>query len=186
MKNFSKKCIFLLWISLALALVGCSLPISGDLRREANQALNFAQVADNPASYIGKTVIWGGIIEKVQNTSDGAEIQIMQSRLRVDKSPDLKAVGGEFIAITGEIRDLKVLKKGERITVGGDIVGEKIEDTKIEKFRYPVVLIKGFYLWDRGKKWWEPPPSSGWFWELSGASPHQGDRREGVQRYEVW
>jgi outer membrane lipoprotein len=161
MKTFPKMGIFLLGILLALAMVGCSLPISGDLRREANRNLNFTQVADDPAAYVGNTVIWGGIIQKVRSTSDGTEIQIVQSPLKLDESPDLEATGGEFIAISGEVLDLNILKRGEKITVGGDIVGERIEDTKAVKFRYPVLLIKEFYLWGRGKKWWEPRPSSG-------------------------
>ena len=68
MKTFSKMGIFFLGILLALTMVGCSLPISGDLRRETNPDLNFTQVADNPAAYLGNTVIWGGIIQKVQST----------------------------------------------------------------------------------------------------------------------
>lgn len=171
MKNISKIGVFLLEVLLALAMAGCTLPISANLRQEANRNLNFTQVADNPAAYVGNTVIWGGIIQKVRSTSEGTEIQILQSPLKSDESPDLETTGGEFIAIMGEILNLNILKKGNKITVGGDIIGERIEDTTTEKFRSPVLLIKEFYLWDREKKWWEPRPSSGWFWELSGANP---------------
>ncbi len=48
--------------------------------------------------------------------------------------------------------NLNTLKKGEKITIGGEIVGEKDEDTKAVKFRYPVIYIKEFHIWDRGKK----------------------------------
>ena len=89
------------------------MPISGDLRREANQNLNFTQVADNPSAYVGNTVIWGGIIQKVRSPSDGAEILIVQSPLKLEESPDLEATGDEFIAMTGEILDLNILKQGE-------------------------------------------------------------------------
>jgi outer membrane lipoprotein len=189
MKNFSKISVFLLEVLLALAMAGCTLPISANLRQEANRnLLNFTQVADKPAAYVGNTVIWGGIIQNVRGTSEGKEIQILQSPLKSDESPDLETTGGEFIAITGEIRDLNILKKKERITIGGDIIGERIEDTQIEKLRYPVVLIKELYLWDRKKKWWEPRSSSGWFWELSGASPQSSPENwdQGRQEYKFW
>ena len=58
MKNFSKMGVLCLEVLLALAMTGCTLPISANLREEANRNLNFAQVADNPAAYVGNTVIW--------------------------------------------------------------------------------------------------------------------------------
>lgn len=166
-------------VLLALAMAGCTLPISANLREEANRKLTFAQVADNPAAYVGNTVIWGGIIQKVRRTSDGTEIQIVQASLKLDESPNPDTTASEFIAITGETLEPNILKRGKRITVGGDIIGERIEDTKTVKFRYPVVLIKEFYLWDGGEKWWEPRPSSGWFWELFGASPQSVPKYQG-------
>jgi len=164
----TRNLFFGIWFLLALS--SCSLPISSELRREANRDLSFMGVADNPSAYVGNTVIWGGIIQQVRGTSDGTEIQIAQSPLNRDESPDLESTGGEFIAITGEILNLNTLKKGERITIGGEIVGERTEDTKTVKFKYPIINIKELYLWDKGNKWWEPRPSSGWFWELFGAS----------------
>jgi starvation-inducible outer membrane lipoprotein len=82
-----------------------------------------------------------------------------------------------------------ILKKGGKITVGGEIVGERIEDTETVKFKYPVLYIKQFYLWDREKnKWWEPRSSSGWFWELFGTSSQSlpEDWEQGGRKYEVW
>ena len=171
-----------------LALSGCSLPISAELRREANRDLNFMGVADNPSAYAGNTVIWGGIIRQVRSTSDGTEIQIAQSPLKRDDSPDIDSAGGEFIAITGEMLNLNTLKKGERITLGGEIVGERTENIKAVKFKYPVIYLKEFHLWDRGNKWWEPSSSSRWFWELFGTSQQSlsGDWGRGSREQKVW
>ncbi len=180
MRNLVKKGIIFLEILLVLAMTACSLPISEKLRREANRNLNFSQVAENPAAYVGNTVIWGGIIQKARNKSDGTEIQVLHTPLKADESPNLEGSEGEFVAVTEEILDPQSLKKGQKITVGGDIVGERIEDTKIEKLRYPVLLIKEFYLWDQKNKWWEPRPSSGWFWELFGASAQSPVENRGV------
>lgn len=187
MIKFPKISIFLsCWFAMEMA--GCTLPISRELRMEANRNPHFAQVADNPAGYIGLTVLWGGVIKEVRSTSEGTEIQIVQSPLKGDDSPDLEVTGGEFIAITADLMDLSSIKMGERITVVGKIAGERTVDTKIVKYRFPVLFAKEFYLWDRRNRWWEPRPSSGWFWELFGASPQSvpEDREKGVREYEVW
>jgi len=169
MIKISKTLGVFLWIVFLLGLFGCSLPISMDLRREATRDLTFMKVANNPSAYVGNTVIWGGVILQVRNNSDGTEIRVRQNPLKPNGSPDTEATDGEFIALTGESLDPNVFKSGKKITVGGDIIGEKTEDTQITKYKYPVIYIKEYYLWNNGIKWWEPRPSSGWFWNLLGS-----------------
>jgi outer membrane lipoprotein len=172
-----------LGIVFLLGLSCCSLPISMDLQREANRDLSFVKVSNNPAAYIGNTVIWGGVILQVQDNSDGTEIRVRQNPLKSNESPDTESTEGEFIALTGESLDPNVFKIGKKITVGGEIIGEKTENTQTTRFTYPVIQIKEYYLWSNGNKWWEPRPSSGWLWKFPVADQGRGGAEGGALRF---
>ena len=165
-------------------LAGCTYPFSVDMRREANRDLTPSRIIDAPSEYLGDTIIWGGIIQWVRNTEEGLEVQVLQTPLQWNESPDTKVAEGEFIAVIAEAPDPDAFQKGKRITVGGEIIGERTEDGKIMKYRYPVILAREIHLWDKKRNWWEPRSSSGWLWNLFGSDPQTADHYSWEKR--VW
>ena len=53
----------LIGIALLLVMIsGCTSPISREVRKEADENLEFINVLANPVSFHGVVVIWGGVI----------------------------------------------------------------------------------------------------------------------------
>ena len=157
---------FLLGGLILLLLSGCAYPISKEWRQQAKEGLTFIQVVQNPEAYIGNVVIWGGLILEVSNPSDGGEIRILQGPLDSDEYPQEEITHGRFIAKTSTFLDPVIYSKGRKITVAGEIIGKEEVTSGVMLLTYPVVSMKGVFLWDRKRVWWQPPSYYGWKWDF--------------------
>jgi outer membrane lipoprotein len=174
--------------SLALFLIsGCAYPISEKWRQQAKEDLTFIQVVRNPEAYIGNIVIWGGIILEVSNPSNGAEIRILQGPLDSDEYPQEEITYGRFIAKASTFLDPVIYSKGRKITVAGEVIGKEVVPSGGMLLTYPVVSMKGVFLWDRKRVWWQPPPYYGWMWDFSESfsSPYY-DSRTHPNYWGIW
>jgi hypothetical protein len=50
---------------------GCAYPISTELRQQVTEDVTFPMVLQNPTSYIGDIVLWGGEIIETLNVQGG-------------------------------------------------------------------------------------------------------------------
>lgn len=81
---------FIFGVLLIAILPGC-LPISKQLRAEADKTLTFPQVFQNPDAYKGKIVIWGGEVVEAINQKDGTTlIVVLQRPLDWTEEPTFK------------------------------------------------------------------------------------------------
>jgi outer membrane lipoprotein len=152
--------LILFWMS------GCAFPISQEWRQQAEKDLTFVQVVRNPEAYVGQTVIWGGVIMEVSNPSDGGEITVLQGNLDSDEYPHEEITYGQFIVKASTFLDPVFYSKGRKITVAGEIIGKKTIPSAVMLLTYPVVSMKGVFLWSRKRVWWEPPSYYGWKWDF--------------------
>ncbi len=172
-------CILLLTV---LVLSGCAYGISAKWRKEANKELTISTVLDNPDAFKGATVIWGGVIYKTSVSPASTGIIIIATPLdRWERPMGRGHVRGRFIARTSRYLDPQIYRAGRRITVAGEIIGQKKSPlNEVEEYIYPVISIRELHLWKLTPHypsyyWWR----WGWYRE-PGIMDHEGppDRYE--------
>jgi outer membrane lipoprotein len=137
------------FIILVLSISGCAYPISQQLREEAAKNVTFPMVLNNPPAYIGDIVIWGGTIIRTVNLKAGTEIFILDTPLNQRGVPKQAIHSrGRFVAKSSKFFDPAVYKRGNQVTVAGEISGEKTLPLGQTRYTYPVIRIKEIHLWE--------------------------------------
>jgi outer membrane lipoprotein len=138
-----------LLLFLFLLLSGCAHVISKDLRGQVDRSLTFREVFQNPNAYQGKMVIWGGDIVKTMNQKDGTTlVEVFQLPLSRRGEPnETYASEGRFLILAEKYLDPYLFQRGKKITVAGEILGEKRMALGEMDYRYPLVSSKQIYLW---------------------------------------
>ena len=128
---------------------GCAHVISEDLRNNVDPSLTFGQVIQNPIAYKGKTVVWGGEIVETFNQKNGTtEVEVLQIPLGSRGAPKAaNASEGRFLILADKYLDPELYQKGRRITVAGEILGERIKPLGEMDYRYPLISTKQIHLW---------------------------------------
>jgi len=157
---------FFIFGVLFVLLQGC-LPISKQLRAQADRMLKFQQVFQNPEMYKGKIVIWGGEIIETINQQDGTTlIVVLQRPLDWTQEPKIQGSEGRFILLVEGYADPYVFRRGRRITVAGEIVGRKVMRLGELEYPYPLLRSKQIYLW--GEYYYPPYPYPYYPWGYYG------------------
>jgi outer membrane lipoprotein len=128
---------------------GCAHVISKDLRTKSDLSLTLSQVRQHPETFKGKWVVWGGeIIETVNQREGTTQIEVFQRPLGWRGEPkETTASEGRFLILADQYLDPYVFRRGKKITVAGEITGEKIKPLGQMDYRYPLVSTKQIYLW---------------------------------------
>jgi outer membrane lipoprotein len=152
--------LFIFGVLLIILVQGC-LPISKQLRAQADRTLTFHQVFQNPEAYKGKIVIWGGDVVETINQKDGTTlIVVLQRPLDWQEEPEFNRSEGRFIILVPGYVDPYVFRRGRRITVAGEIQGRKVMRLGELEYPYPLLLSKQLYLW--GEYYYYPYPYYPW------------------------
>lgn len=132
-----------------LLMMGCAHVISKDLRAKTDISLTFNQVYQNPNIYKGKWVMWGGEIIEAVNQKDGTtQIEVFQKPLGWRGEPyEMAASEGRFLVFADKYLDSYLFRRGRKITVSGEILGEKVKPIGEMDYRYPLLSGKQIYLW---------------------------------------
>jgi outer membrane lipoprotein len=146
MKKWLKS---LLLLSLMMVVSSCAHVISKDLRTQSDLSLTLAQVRQNPDAFKGKMVVWGGEIIETVNQEDGTtQIEIFQKPLGWRGQPgDTPYSEGRFLVLADYYIDSYAFRGGRKITVAGEIQGEKIKPLGEMDYRYPLLSSKQIYFW---------------------------------------
>src|SRR5512139_1906595 len=138
-----------LFLSFLILLSGCAHVISKDLRTKSDPSLTLSRVRQNPDAFKEKWVVWGGDIIETVNQRDGTtQIEIFQRPLGWRGEPkDTVASEGRFLVIADKDLDPYIYGRGKKITVAGEIMGEKIKPLGEMEYRYPVLSGKQIHLW---------------------------------------
>jgi len=134
-------------------VLGCAPVISTELKAGADTSITFREVQKNPGAYKDKIVLWGGEIIQILPQENGTTlIEVLEWPLGWwDKPRKTVDFHGKFLVLGKEPLDTSIYKRGNRITIAGEIQGE-IEGSKIREltdstYRYPVVLGKEMHVW---------------------------------------
>jgi len=130
-------------------LSGCAHVISKDLRIKAYPPLPLAQVRQDSEAFKGKWVVWGGEIIETANQKDGTtQIEVFQKPLGWREEPkETIDSEGRFLILVDKYLDPYLFQRGRKITVAGEMIGEKIKPLGETDYRYPIVSSKQIYLW---------------------------------------
>jgi outer membrane lipoprotein len=134
---------------LIFLLPGCAHVISKDLRAKSDPYLTLGQVHQNPENFKGKMVVWGGeIIETVNQRDATTRIEVFQKPLGWRGEPKDTALSeGRFLILVDRYLDPYSFRSGRKITVVGEILGEKTKRLGEMDYRYPLLSSKQIYLW---------------------------------------
>jgi outer membrane lipoprotein len=146
MKNWF---LWFLLFPLILMASGCAHVISKDLRKASDTTLTLRQVLQNPSAFQGKNVVWGGEIIATLNQKDGTtQIEVLQRPLDRRGEPKEKSPSeGRFLVRADSYLDPYVYQQGKKVTVAGELIGEKLKPLGEMDYRYPLLLGKQIYLW---------------------------------------
>jgi outer membrane lipoprotein len=161
--------VLLLWtLFLFIVLPGCAPVISKNLRAQAEGALTFQHVFQNPEAYKGKIVIWGGEIVEAINQKEGTTlIVVLQRPLNRREEPQIsKRSEGRFLVLAEGYLDPYIFREGRVMTVAGEILGKKMRPLGEMEYPYPLLQSKEIYLWSGYRYSYYPPPyySYPWWW----------------------
>lgn len=148
----------LICITLLLLMIsGCTSPISSEVRKEANEDLEFIKVLKNPSSFHGVVVIWGGVIIKAVNHTGESSLFIQETPLSFSGRPKGREFSqGLFIARTPEFLDPQTYFSGRKVTIAGEIIGEELGQFKETPYVYPIIKIREIHHWEKEHSiWWD-------------------------------
>ncbi len=128
----------ILLILAAIALAGCSV-LSKSVMEGADRDITADAVQTNPEAFIGKKVVWGGLVLNSENLEKVTEIEVLETELSFDERPKDGSSRGRFIIQSPGYLDTTIYSKGKKITVAGTVKG--VERRKIGKMDYPYPII---------------------------------------------
>ncbi len=115
----------LVLVSLIFVLGACANRPPAPISEVPHDNPSLRQVRLDIDAYLGRDVRWGGIINGVENRSDGTWIEIVRYDLRDDGRPrEGGKSDGRFIASFGDFVDPVVYEAGRPLTVVGRIEGQ--------------------------------------------------------------
>lgn len=147
---------------LMLLVTGCS-PFPKSVLQQIDERLTSKEVQRAPDNFIGKKVLWGGVIIKTTNTPTETLMKIRQTDLDIDTRPkDLDRSQGRFLVRHGGFLDPAIYAEGREITVFGEITGKENMVLDETRYTYPVIRSEELHLWEKRQihPYYDP-----WFWD---------------------
>ena len=110
-----------------LAALAACVPLSQDIRRQADESPPFSEIQKNPDKFRGTIVVWGGVIIETTNLKESTAIKVMQTALDIQRRPtDLDRSEGRFVIRVDRFLDPDIFRKGREITVGGSVADYEV------------------------------------------------------------
>jgi len=131
-------------------LVSSCAPLSKEVMRQVDETLTYQVVQKDLPKYMGKNVLWGGVIIETTNKQGETTLQIRQTGLDMEKRPkNLDSSAGRFLVRYAGFLDPAIYQAGREITVGGQIVGVETLPVGGIQYPFPVLLAKEIHLWEK-------------------------------------
>ena len=123
-----------------LAFVGCTHPISKNLRASLDSSVSVSGLFESPDSYIGKRVMMGGNIVQTHNSPEQSDIEVVQKS--IDSYGNLSAGDttlGRFIFRRKGYLEPEIYTKGRDVIGAGVIVGSQSGKIGDRNYLFPVI-----------------------------------------------
>lgn len=143
---------WLLLPALLILLAGCGSVLSQDALSGVNYEVEYSRLKASPDTYMGKTVILGGLILENQVTDDGSTLEILKYSLdKRDEPQDPDEEGGRFLARSARLLDPSIYKAGKLVTLTGTLRAVEVRPLQKANYHYPVFEIGELYLWSEDR-----------------------------------
>lgn len=132
---------------LSLFLSGCAHVMSAENLKLVDRSIRYKDLNAHPETYVGKTVLVGGIIAGVRSSGDVTMLEVSELELFKNEVPNEDSpAGGRLLAISSELIDPASYRLGKLVTIIGEVKGQqvmKIDDTDRS---YPLIAVKELRL----------------------------------------
>ncbi len=155
---------------LIVTITGCASSVPAVIRTPPPGNISIDQVRENPQRFVDAQVRWGGTIAVVENRQSETQVEIVSRELQSNGRPKKDYDGGgRFQAMISGFLDPVIYEKGRSFTVVGRISGEISGEIGEHPYRYPVVKVTDYYLWNPLPKriYYDP-----WFYDPWGPYPY--------------
>jgi outer membrane lipoprotein len=145
-----KICFQTIILSVLMGLFGCAHPFSEELRKDLDPTLSFERLLKFPEEFIGKRVIFGGVIVETRALPQGTEVEVVQKEIDFSGYPEMgNKTGGRFIFFNKDFLEPEIYSKGRGITGVGKIRGTKIGKVGERPYQFPVIESEELKLLDK-------------------------------------
>jgi outer membrane lipoprotein len=148
--NFLTLRKWITWLSIALCGLGsaCTLPISKASLKSVDPEISFQAVRVDPEKYRGKVILVGGEILLAEVRPGESWLEVLERPLdRWQRPKETDESAGRFWVKFEGFLDPALYDQGKKITVLGEVEGERILPIGEVKYRYPVLRAKEHHLW---------------------------------------
>lgn len=161
--------------ALGITSSGCMRAISKELRAQVQENIDLVQVREDPSNFMGKMVIWGGVIVETKNLKEGTLVEIVQKPISVEQRPrNIDQSGGRYLALYKGYLNAAIYSAGRDVTVAGRLKEMKTKPLGEIEYSYPVISAEEVYLWPpRTEKKYPEYPF--WFYPGYYHYPHRLD-----------
>lgn len=144
---------FLLLTILLLFVAGCAHVVSDKMRSMQDRDISLTQLFRQPELYKGRIVIMGGIIAGSLNTEEGTYIEVVEKPLDyLGRPEDTDRSLGRFLILHDGYIDTAIYARSRKVTVAGEVVGEKKRPLGEMVYRYTLIKSKELHLIRPGRR----------------------------------
>lgn len=141
---------FLILVVLTLLLSACTPVLNRSYINEGEREVSFSALRQNPTRYRGRLYVLGGVIIDARLTEEGTRMETIQVPVdRYGYFQDRGRSEGRYLALSKQMLDPEVYRKGRRITLAGEFVGLRKAMIDKMEYVYPVFEIRQIHLWER-------------------------------------
>lgn len=125
-------------------------PFPREIMRQVDPSIRFQDLQKDPDRFIGKKVLFGGVIVETLNRKGESILKVVQTELDIEKRPihpDQSA--GRFWVRAAGFLDPAIFRQGREVTVFGEVVGKEVAPLGEIEYAYPVILAEKIRLWEK-------------------------------------
>ena len=144
--------IYLAEIFVIFFFVGCSHPVSKEIREGLDPSINFESLIKDPNLFLGKRVLLGGMVVFTRNIKDGTELEVVQKNLGSYGSIEKKDYsGGRFIFFSKNFLEPEIYASGRELIGVGKVTGQKLGKVGNYPYNFPVIEVEELHLLENPK-----------------------------------
>ncbi|MEP6887625.1 MAG: Slp family lipoprotein [Nitrospirales bacterium] len=125
--------------------------LPADVRQQIDSTVAFADLKAAPSSYVGRTVMFSGIVLKAKRAKDRTEVEVLQLPAAPGGLPsnDRTRSEGRFLAVENKFLDPATIEAGTPLTVVGEVKGGVTQSLDDSEYTYPVIEITRLIDWNK-------------------------------------
>jgi outer membrane lipoprotein len=144
--------IYLVCSLIVFLFVSCTHPVSQDILEGLDLDIKFEPLANDPKLFLGKRVLFGGLIVATRNIKDGTELEIVQKN--IESYGNLETgdySGGRFLFFSKGYLEPEIYASGRKLIGVGKVTGQRLGKVGDYPYNFPVIDVEELHLLDDTK-----------------------------------